>query len=484
MGCVPTAGEKAAHDRDFAIRMKPEDGGPSPWEAGKSLGNLKLGAFMILLRRIGVGMILLAGLALMSHVASSFAQQPQPKKDDAGGKKAYVKPKWNEKHIAFEMRAKPWAAVFEWFSDQSGMPFSSQYPAPTGTFNFINPKDPKTGEPKKYTLTEIYDTVNEFLQAQHKFTLLRLDSTLTMVPADEELKGSWFRRVTLEELKECAKTEIVEVVVKLVGQNAEEIAGDVKRAMGDFAKVTPLPNSNQLIIRADVKSLRRGLPGIIPNTFTKTGEVTTTPSIADENNAHTLTHKCKYVRANAAEAVITKSLGTAQVLDFVKAARCRSAGRADGATGGAAGLRAAVPARAGPASRRRRVVKPHTVTSDEASNTVFVTGPTDKIDIAKTILKLDLDGPFPRRQGHSRRPAGLQVSRSPRRQCRDARQDHLGNLQEHEPGARVGDAAQQAPGLRRSANAIRDPRLAEHRSACPAEDRCDLPEPARSGQVH
>src|ERR1019366_2847481 len=45
---------------------------------------------------------------------------------------------------------------------------------------------------------------------------------------------------------------------------------------------------------------------------------------------------------------------------------------------------------AGSAPTRTRVVRPHTVSSDDATNTVFITGPSDKIETAKTILsKLD-----------------------------------------------------------------------------------------------
>ncbi len=248
------------------------------------------------------------------------------------------------------MRSKPWATVFEWFSDQTGMPFSSKYPPPTGSFTFINPKDLKTGKPREYTRAEIFDILNEILLAQYKHTLIRLDSTLTMVPADGKFDGSWFRRVTLEELKECARTEIVEVVVNLGGgYTAEEFAPDAKRLLGDFAKVTPLPVANQLIIRADVASIRRFLATIVP----KDGE----------HGARTLTHKCIYVRASKAEAVISKALGGAA--EIVKAAGN---------------------------STRERSLRSLTVTSDDETNMVFLTGPADKIDAAKAILT-QLDTP-------------------------------------------------------------------------------------------
>jgi len=336
---------------------------------GADVAAAHLGACMTLLKRIGVGVIV--SLAFMSHAAASFAQEPQAK-NEAGVGNAFVKPKWSNRSIAFEMRGKPWATVFEWFSDQSGMPFSSQYPPPTGTFTFINPKDPKLGKSREYTLAEIYDIINELLQAQHKHTLIRLDSTLTMIPADVELKGSWFRRISLDELIECARTEIAEIVVKIGGGlNAEEFAPDVKRMLGDIGRVTPLVHTNQLILRADVASLRRVLPSILPD-----------ERDADRGNLHTFSHKCIYIRASTTEAVLAKSLGTAK--QVVKLTTTPMLGSANDDPRGARGPIPAAPT-------RELIVRPHTVTSDDATNTVFITGPVDKIETAKTILaKLDV----------------------------------------------------------------------------------------------
>src|SRR6266498_5355670 len=106
---------------------------------------------MNLFRRISAGLIVTAGLTFMTLAASTFAQGP--KKD---AKKEAVQPvpagriNWHEKMIAFEMRGKEWRTVFEWLADQTGMPYASPYPAPTGTFTFINPT--VNGKPREYTL--------------------------------------------------------------------------------------------------------------------------------------------------------------------------------------------------------------------------------------------------------------------------------------------------------------------------------------------
>src|SRR5262249_35577643 len=63
---------------------------------------------------------------------------------------------WTSKRFAFEMRAKTWRDVLEWFAEQAQMPFSSPIPPPSGTLTFINPKDKKS-KPLTYSLAEIYD---------------------------------------------------------------------------------------------------------------------------------------------------------------------------------------------------------------------------------------------------------------------------------------------------------------------------------------
>src|SRR5204863_257178 len=134
-------------------------------------------------------------------------------------------------------------------------PVINLYKAPSGTIRFISPKG------RKYSLLEIYDIVNERLQANEKFTLLRSDISLSYVPADGDIPPSLIPRIKYEELESRGRTEIVELVIKLrSGIDAEEIAPHLKRALAPFGAVTPFGFSNKLIVRADVATLRRQLP--------------------------------------------------------------------------------------------------------------------------------------------------------------------------------------------------------------------------------
>ena len=253
---------------------------------------------MILSRRIGAGM-LFATLFLAEMPTRAFAKEPGAAPSKTADKKVgFVRPRWNDKLIAFEMRGKEWKTVFEWFSDQTGMPYSSKYPPPTGTFTFINPK--VAGKPREYTLAEIFDIVNEVLQAQNKFTLLRREHSLTLVPADEPTPADLVRHVDdAKDLDECARTEIVQLMVRLVSLNADEFAPEAKKMLGDLGQVNVLAKANALILQGDVANLRRTLNYIklidIP------GE--------EAANAETYTHKCKYIKASDAKTALSDFLG-------------------------------------------------------------------------------------------------------------------------------------------------------------------------------
>ena len=243
-------------------------------------------------RRIGVVLIALAGLGFLSLAASTSAQGPTPKK--AGADSSRIN--WNEKKIAFDMKGKPWEFVIRWFANQANMPFASQYTYPAGGFTFINPE--VNGKQREYSLTEIFDILNEILISQHQHMLLRRDLTLTMVPADK-IDDTLVPFLKVEDLPERGKTELVRVIIKLKKQNAEDFAIQVKRMLGDFGHVTPLPDTNQLILRAPVSNLRFALDIIVP---------------ADETGDSELTysHKCKYIRALAAKTVLSESLGSSR----------------------------------------------------------------------------------------------------------------------------------------------------------------------------
>lgn len=62
-----------------------------------------------------------------------------------------------EKRFAMEFKEAPWRQVFEWYADQTGLPYASRWAAPAGTFSHTSPKG------TTYTLHEVTTIINDNL---------------------------------------------------------------------------------------------------------------------------------------------------------------------------------------------------------------------------------------------------------------------------------------------------------------------------------
>src|SRR5262245_5770071 len=119
----------------------------------------------------------------------------------------------------------PWARVFEWLSDQTGLPVVGN-DRPTGTFTLVLSGD------KKYTPAELLDLVNEGLLAKN-YLLLRREKSLALVVADEKIDPVLVPQVDPEELARRGRTELVSVTLPLVKTLvAEDMAREVKKLLG------------------------------------------------------------------------------------------------------------------------------------------------------------------------------------------------------------------------------------------------------------
>jgi type II secretory pathway component GspD/PulD (secretin) len=346
------------------------------------------------------GLVLLGALAVVSGGGAQGQDSPKP---SAPAKQAAG---FKEKKVAFEMRDKPWAAVLEWLSDQTGLPINT-IEHPTGTLTFIAPKN----GPKEYTIPQIIDILNENL-IQQKYILIRRDASFTIVTADKDIDPALLPRITLDELDQRGKTEMVSLVLQLTRLPADEVRPEVEKMMGPFGKVVALTRANQLVLQDTVGSLRR-IVQMIRNI-----------EDSEKEGADQFTHTCRFVKARDAERVLRELLG-----DPAEAAAAAQGGRGRrgddgtqrgpggpggfmlnfGQPGGFGGMMPGFdPTRGGGPRRDRNTVqtRPHFIASDERTNTVYVIGPADKIAQAREVMK-KLDIPQPGQQPIMSGPAIL-----------------------------------------------------------------------------
>src|SRR5262245_48260116 len=180
---------------------------------------------------------------------------PKDKKEAKEEKKGEAAAKDAGKTYAFEFRSAPWGQVLDWLKDVTGQPIVSNL-RPTGSLIFIPPNGPD-GKPRKYTVPEIIDVLNESLLEQ-KFMIIRRQASITIWPADEKVPPELVRPVYVEDITsgDLAKTEFVKVIYPLQSLVAENFAPGCKKMMGPFSEVIPLEEPNHLVLIDNVANLR------------------------------------------------------------------------------------------------------------------------------------------------------------------------------------------------------------------------------------
>src|SRR5262249_14684246 len=145
----------------------------------------------------------------------------------------------------------PWANVIEWLVEQTGLPYVGIKP-PTGTFNYVAPKD------QKVTICQAIDLINDgLLISKNAYLIVRRETSLTLLPADAKPDPKDIPRVSLEELQTRGKTELVQILLVVNGLIVEDYAGEIKKLMGPFSEIVPLKISNQLVLVDTAANLRR-----------------------------------------------------------------------------------------------------------------------------------------------------------------------------------------------------------------------------------
>jgi general secretion pathway protein D len=291
------------------------------------------------------------------------AAQPAPMGEPASKSAAVAT---GEKRIKFEFQNKPWNQVFEWLSDQTGLPFASNI-KPTGSFTFIAPKG-SVGATQGYTIPEIIDILNEVL-LQQKFIIIRREATFMVLPADEKIDPTLVPRVAIDELKGRGNTEIISTVLQLNTLVAEDVQPEVKRQLGPFGEVTTLAKSNQLLIQDTVKSIKNVVKTIDDIEKNEKGQ------------SDSFSHVCEWIKARDAERMLKDLMGDPKLL--IQERMMQTIPQRDPRDG-----------RPLPPAQPAQKVRIFYFAADERTNSILVSGPPDKIAQARDIIK-KIDVPQP-----------------------------------------------------------------------------------------
>jgi type II secretion system protein D len=199
----------------------------------------------------------------------------------------------SERTITVNFKNAHWDDVLEWFAKESGLtPILTV--RPTGSVTLQPPKD------RKFTIGEVVDLLNEAL-IQQRFILIRRQISFYIHPSDEKIDASWVPRIELSELPNRGRTELVQVIIPLKTLSVEETTPEVQRMLTPFGLVSSLSKLNALVILDTAGNVQR-----ILETLQKVE--------SDLSQGDILTHVCKYKRAQeVAEHLKTLLSDNAQV---------------------------------------------------------------------------------------------------------------------------------------------------------------------------
>jgi hypothetical protein len=251
-----------------------------------------------------------------------------------------------EPGITFSFDNKKWSEVIDWFRTESGLVYAGTV-TPTGSISI----KPPVG--KRYTIPQIVDLLNELLAP--RYVLIRRGQTFTILPYDETIELQDVRQIADgSELANLGKSELVQLVVPLGPLVANDVMPSVRILLSTFGKLAPF-GATSLIVQDKAINVQLVVAAI--NRLAKA---------ADTQERYS--HPCRYVRATTAAEMLKTILGP-----------------------DAAAEPAYTP---GPGGRPVPVapkVKPLRITAQEQANVVLVTGPADQVDLARKILRDDID---------------------------------------------------------------------------------------------
>ncbi len=148
--------------------------------------------------------------------------------------------------VRFNFRYAAWKDVLDWFAQQAGCSLVMDAPPP-GTLNY--------SDDREYSPAEAIDLLNGILQTKG-FTLIRRDRMLMLINLANEIPANLISPISLDELDNRGKYEIVRVVFNLEKMTPDEAKQEVEKLLGPQGSVITLPRSRQIIITEAAGKLR------------------------------------------------------------------------------------------------------------------------------------------------------------------------------------------------------------------------------------
>ena len=180
------------------------------------------------------------------------AKPARPPVAEAKSAESKTESKPAEPRLRFNFRFQRWVEVLEEVAKQAGLSLVLEAPPP-GTFNYTDTRE--------YTPTEAIDLLNGVLVTKG-YTLVRRDKMLVLVDLSEGIPEGLIQRVTIDELSNRGKFEMVTVLFPLKGRVPDTVIEEIKPLLGPHGKAIPLASTGQLLL-TDTAGIMKAISAVI-----------------------------------------------------------------------------------------------------------------------------------------------------------------------------------------------------------------------------
>ncbi|TVS16088.1 MAG: hypothetical protein EA424_14840 [Planctomycetaceae bacterium] len=148
--------------------------------------------------------------------------------------------------LRFSFHAAPWREVLEWFADRADLSLVVEV-LPVGTFTYR--------DDRAYEVDQALDLLNSYLLTRG-YTLVRRERLLLVIDLESPIPEELITLVTLEELDDRGRYELVKCVFPLARMTADEARRMIEGFLGPQGMVIAFPAARQILVTETAGKLR------------------------------------------------------------------------------------------------------------------------------------------------------------------------------------------------------------------------------------
>lgn len=148
--------------------------------------------------------------------------------------------------LRFSFYAAPWREVLEWFAERADLSLVVEV-LPVGTFTYR--------DDRAYEVDQALDLLNSYLLTRG-YTLVRRERLLLVIDLESPIPDELITLVTLEELDDRGRYELVKCVFPLARMTADEARRMIEGFLGPQGMVIAFPAARQILVTETAGKLR------------------------------------------------------------------------------------------------------------------------------------------------------------------------------------------------------------------------------------